>query len=165
MKNIVTLIVVVVVAVAFVSYTYNITEPIIKQKKYEVFRKEITGVFPLAERYEKNPAYKNGKFIGDYFIIYDKANNIRGYLAIVEKQGYSSRIKIGVFFGRDKHIKKVRIFEQMETPGVGSKVSEDFFLNRFIKKPVDNIDTISGATISSSAVIDGVRKSFEIIKE
>ena len=40
------------------------------------------------------------------------------------------------------------------TPGFGSRVKEDEFLSQILNKPVDgmSIDTLSGATITSSAV-------------
>ncbi|MBE0601708.1 MAG: FMN-binding protein [Firmicutes bacterium] len=48
-----------------------------------------------------------------------------------------------------------------ETAGLGTRVKEPAFTNQFVglsemPTPNGNVDTISGATISSSAVIDGI---------
>lgn len=52
----------------------------------------------------------------------------------------------------------------METEGVGSRVKEDAFTNQFIRKvpPLalgQDIDAVSGATISSRAVVDAVNEA------
>ena len=47
-----------------------------------------------------------------------------------------------------------------ETSGFGSKVAEPDFKNGIVGKNIgDSIDTISGATVSSSAVITGIEEA------
>ena len=72
---------------------------------------------------------------------------------------------------------KIKILEPIsETPGLGAKILEDRFQNEFqgsVLKDVklngegetDGIDGITGATISSKAVVNGVKTTaFEKIK-
>ena len=47
--------------------------------------------------------------------------------------------------------------EHLETPGLGARIEEEEFLDQFIGKP-EKIDAITGATISSTAVIDTVEE-------
>ena len=49
-----------------------------------------------------------------------------------------------------------------ETSGFGSQVADQPFKESIVGKNIgDSIDTISGATISSSAVVDGIQQATE----
>ena len=68
---------------------------------------------------------------------------------------------IGILIGIDMNgtIVGVEILEHLETPGIGSRITEDVFLNQFIgKHPPINVDAITGATISSQAVIGRIKE-------
>ena len=58
------------------------------------------------------------------------------------------------------------ISAQGETSGIGSKVTGEDFLAQFNGKSegLEGVDAISGATISSSALIEAVRESFSAVK-
>jgi Na+-transporting NADH:ubiquinone oxidoreductase subunit C len=73
-------------------------------------------------------------------------------------------------------IESLRIISQEETPGLGARIAEESFLNQFISKKVspkldlvmrrkstqDNeIDSISGASMTSKALIDMINQSVE----
>jgi electron transport complex protein RnfG len=50
-------------------------------------------------------------------------------------------------------ITNIKILEQSETPGLGTKVGEEFFLEQFRgKDSIEGVEAISGATISSEAM-------------
>jgi electron transport complex protein RnfG len=93
----------------------------------------------------------NGKFIGAVFKCSAK--------------GYSSQIETLVGMLKDGTISAIKILNQNETPGVGARVMEPDFTGRFSnKKDLNQVEAISGATISSKAVIDSVQKRAEEIK-
>ncbi|GAI98087.1 unnamed protein product, partial [marine sediment metagenome] len=63
-------------------------------------------------------------------------------------------------------IKGITIISQSETPGLGSRIAESSFASKFarlnigdvaLKEDGGQIDAITGATISSGAVVDAVR--------
>ena len=52
-----------------------------------------------------------------------------------------------------------------DTPVLGTKVGEPEFINSIVSKSVDDkLDTISGATISSSAVIKGIDAAIAVFE-
>ena len=62
---------------------------------------------------------------------------------------------------------RAKVFSSAETPGLGSRVGEDSFLRQFAGKTVEglklkrdggSIDAISGATISSRAVVSALEQ-------
>ena len=73
-----------------------------------------------------------------------------------------------------KTIEKVRVVSQKETPGLGARITEEPYLEAFEKKIADpklilsvrskasgndQIDTISGATITAQAFVDMINNS------
>ena len=64
-------------------------------------------------------------------------------------------------------ISVIKVLDQNETPGLGGMVSDVSFTSRFSGKNIsdlDGIQAITGATISSRAVIDSVKKKAEVIQ-
>jgi RnfABCDGE-type electron transport complex B subunit len=95
------------------------------------------------------------------------------YAGALSSRGMEGEIKGYVIMDGDLKVVKVMITEQHETPGLGSKVAEDQFLQQFAGLSIDEIalsseggkvDAVTYATISSSAVTSGVKKTIEAIK-
>lgn len=89
-----------------------------------------------------------------------------GYCVSVVSQGYGGEISMMVGLDTSKNVVGVRIISMSETPGVGSKTQNDSFLSQYAGKngPFtvgDNVDGISGATISSKGVTAGVNLALE----
>ena len=105
---------------------------------------------------------KEGK---DWAIAYETAG--KGF-------GGDLTIMVGYDLALDK-LTGIQVISHKETPGVGSKVSEDQFTERFkgldmgIKFLPKNeggaIDAISGATYSSKGVLEAIRKSVALYPE
>lgn len=77
-------------------------------------------------------------------------------------KGYSSTVVVMVAFDPDGTIKQVKIQSQGETAGVGTKIENESFWSQYTGLPAETItldqqvDRITGASISSSAVNDAV---------
>jgi len=110
-----------------------------------------------------------------YIIIKD--NKTIGYAFNAIGKGYGGEINTMVGLNPDFTIKGISIVSNSETPGLGTKILESFFTDQFqglssqdikLSKDGGKIDAISGATISSRAVTDSVKKTvdekIEIIK-
>lgn len=96
---------------------------------------------------------KEGRFIGAAF----KAS----------AKGYSSVIEVLAGMTDKGVITAIKILSQNETPGLGAGVAEPSFTGRFVNKDIrdlNNVEAISGATISSQAVIEAVKKKAEEIE-
>jgi electron transport complex protein RnfG len=114
---------------------------------------------------EAYAAYSQDRFVGYVFSAYPS--------------GYGGEIAVTVGVGSDGSISGVRIGANEETPGLGSKTAEDFFTDQYTGKDIDDsikvvkvppraedeIQAVSGATISSRAVTSAVTASAEMAKE
>jgi len=105
---------------------------------------------------------------------YDDQHQVIGMVFQIAPEGYAGLIPIFVGYGRDQTIKKIYISSPAEglkeTPGCGLQITESEFRNQFSNKKLsdlkftDNggsIQAISGATISSRAVLNGIRQGIE----
>ena len=88
-----------------------------------------------------------------------------GIAMVLSAKGYdaSNPISIAVGFDNDGNIEKCHVISATgETKGIGSKVTDASFLAQFSgKKDTYGVDTISGATISSSAFSDAIADACE----
>ena len=92
-----------------------------------------------------------------------------GYVAMLSIKGYDSSkpMSAAVGFTSEGVITQMKMISaQGETSGIGSKVMLPEFLAQFIGKTesLDGVDTISGATISSSAVVRAAGESFAALE-
>jgi electron transport complex protein RnfG len=96
------------------------------------------------------------------------------YISSTAGKGYSSFIAMLVSLDTDLKIKDVKILHHGETPGLGDQVEDINFIGQFKGKALsqivllktetkENIQAISGATISSRAVTNGVKDAVQTL--
>lgn len=143
----------------------SLTQPRISAQAKEEEQKTLSEVLPQAGRFEAIKSSDEGKVI--YYKAYDKTDKLIGVAFKAEGKGYSSVIETIAGMGLNGRICGIKIVHQEETPGLGGRVAEVFFTGRFSGKSPDDlskIEAITGATISSKAVIDSVIAKAEEIK-
>ncbi len=94
-----------------------------------------------------------------------------GYCANVAAAGFGGNIEMMVAVTPGGKLIGVDIIALSETPGLGSRVDDAEYLSQYAGASVrddlalgENIDAISGATISSRAVLAGVKQAMEALK-
>lgn len=109
---------------------------------------------------------KNPEVVEVYEII--KSGNSEGYSVTTNSNGFDGPIEIMVGFDNEGNVLGVRLTNHTETAGIGSKTAEPEFTSTFEGESASDeidVDTISGATVSSTAVIKGVNDAREIYNE
>ena len=90
-----------------------------------------------------------------------------GYIIQVTTKGYGGDIDLIVGFDNDKKVSGIAFPTSLsETPGLGMRVTEEPFKSSFNGKgesDISNVDTLSGATISSSAVKNAILDATKIV--
>lgn len=121
----------------------------------------VTSIFDSSVAVEKldHTDFANEALSDVYLVTKDGA--LRGYAASVSPSGFGGAIDLMVGVSSSSEVVGVRVISMSETPGLGSKVGADSFLSRFTGKSGaltagEDIEVISGASISSKAVISGV---------
>lgn len=85
-----------------------------------------------------------------------------GIVFVSSVQGYCDCIRFMVGVNNDREITGVGIMYSNETLGIGEKIREKEFLDKFTEGIPE---TITGATISSAALIEAIKSDIEIYKE
>lgn len=167
-----------VIASALLAVTFVPTSEQLKKNYEEARTSTLAEIMPSAAEFE--PVYGDTVINdeGDKEILYyrakDSSGNLVGY-AFFRKQVGSQGI-IEVAGGVDSSfntITGIGIMSQSETPGLGSKITEESFKSQFnnvkvadlsLSKSGGAIDAITGASISSQAVVDALNGQVEDIK-
>jgi len=147
-------------AAGILSATYVATEGKIQQQK--------TAELNLALSNECIPGACSIEGNKDHFIGFDKEHRKLGYAFRVYPKGYGGTIDMVVGIDLKGRVAGIKIISMNETPGLGMKASGSKFLRQFMGKTAKSplkakkdIDAITGATITSQAVADGVKQALK----
>lgn len=106
----------------------------------------------------------------------DTAKQVTGYVVITAAHGYKSDIRVQTTFAADGDtIAGIRVLSQNETEYLGSRVESAEFTSLFAgrRAPMklwdsatfgSPVDAISGATISSQAVVDAINNAHKFLQ-
>jgi len=118
--------------------------------------------------------------VKEVYLVKDVQESPAEILQIVETKGYNEKITLLVVIDCKKEIlSEVSILEHFETDNYGAYAAEDWFLARFQAKDVnkdlrvvkilaeqpEEIVAVTGATITSQAIVDGVNAAFKVFRD
>ena len=94
-----------------------------------------------------------------------KTSNDAGYVLNAIGKGYGGDMSVLVGFDNDGKITGVIVLESGETPGIGTKVTENAdFLGSFVgKDSVDGSDVVAGATFSSKGLNEALTNAVDAL--
>ena len=160
-KPIVVLCVICVVITGALAATNSVTAPIIEAATIAAQNAARTELLPEADNFTQVDVQVEN--VSGVYV----ADNGTGAVITCHGKGYGGNITVMVAFNPDSSVKQIKITEQAETAGLGSKITtEKSFLDSFVGLPaedftVSDISAISGATISSKAVTAAVNAAID----
>lgn len=136
----------------FINY---MTEDIIAFREEESQKAAVYEIFPDADEVLTPEG-------DDALFLVVKNGEFQGYCVSTVTSGYVGDINLIVGVTTDKTVKGVQVISMNETAGLGSKTRNSSFLDQFTGKKApltvgENVDAVSGATISSKAVTEGIK--------
>ena len=173
------------------SGVYVLTKDTIADQKRAAKAASYKAVCPDADHFETdevldkaiadlNGEYYNAEFgrvkINDAFVAKDADGNTTGYaLSVTTSDGYHGDITLAVGVHFDDVVDGISFTELNETAGLGMRVDEDAFKDQFDDVDVDvfklnkaggstaddEIDSISGASTTSGAVVNAVNAALD----
>ncbi len=169
-SGVIILLVVAALAGFLLAQVYALTLPRIEEQKRLEAEGLYRALFPEGVKFEPGRT-------GDLktTAVFDHSGQKIGLVVEKRVTGYGGEMLLVVGVSPEGSISGVKILQHNETPGLGAKVAREDFLKQFqdlkynevyLKNttPEGKIDAISGATISSRAVTDGVRKVLESVR-
>lgn len=165
------------IAGALLGITYSLTKEPIEMQHELALKSAREALFPDSEFVELEGASVLNKY-DNVKKIYEarKGGKTVGYVITLTKDGYGGEILFNVGVTSEGVITDVKVGTNSETPGLGAKASEKEFSGQFAgKKSVtlvkgeakaeDEVSAITAATITSTAIVDGVNQALEITSE
>jgi len=175
LKMIAVLTVVGFVSGATLVFTYKYANPLILKNQKAETESAIFKIFPDAKTYDTKTVGRNTVYDAK-----DKSGKLLGYAVLAEGNGYQGTIKL--MFGINTKLDSLmglEILDSQETPGLGQEISSEKFKEQFkglktapeityiknVKPDKPNeIQAITGATISSRAVVTILNETIEKLK-
>jgi Na+-translocating ferredoxin:NAD+ oxidoreductase subunit G len=169
--------------VAFaLAFTNSVTREIIEERIAESEKNSRRSVLPDAESFNKieniDDMITDEPHLKTINAVYEgvRNGNRTGYVFDVKEKGYGGDMNLMVGIDSKGVITGVEIGNNNETPGLGSKASDEDFKSQFTgiapknkfrvvkedKSEPEEIEAITGATITSRAVTRGVQAAYDM---
>ena len=145
------------------GYFNSLTSPIIAETEAAEAAKARAEVLPEADSFtELDWTQPEGSFVTAIY----KADNGAGYVFMVTGNGYGGKgtMKLVVGMTPDGAVVKTVTQQHSETAGMGSKTADEPYRSQWEGKTADTMDqveAVSGATISSTHYMNSMRSVFE----
>lgn len=142
----VALVIICLIVTAALAFTYGVTAPTI-QKNLEAMEKQAAQ-----------------EVLGD----------VAGVALKTQVKSYGGKLELMVGISEEGAVTGVKILTHQDTPGLGTQSMETEYLKQYIgltdfpAKHInddENVDAVTGATISSNAIYNGVKQALSDFKE
>lgn len=166
MKNIlklsITLLLITAVVAAALAGVNALTEDRIAAVQTEKTNAAIASLFPDSTQVRQLTSQEYSDATGTVTGVYETNG---GWAIEVCPSGFGGKITLMVGISRTESVAGIQVISHTETPGLGAVAGDktsagEAFRNSFVglsgQLTVDDIDALSGATITSKAIVDGV---------
>ncbi|NLG89495.1 MAG: RnfABCDGE type electron transport complex subunit G [Clostridiaceae bacterium] len=167
-----------VVITGALAVVNRVTKDVIEQRinaEQEEFRRQLLDD---ADNFAKIELEPGNEAVKDVYAGY-REGEFEGYVINVTAKGYGGDIAMIVGVDKNGAITGIIIGDNEETPGLGTKAFEPDFIDQFDKVSVNDVLTVvkqsrkssneiqavSGATITSKGVTQGVQAALDISKK
>ena len=142
----------------------RLTTPIIAENEAQAANETYAALLPNADGFTARSCNIDG------VTAVMEADNGAGYVITAQSRGYGGQVPAAVAFSPDGTILGVAMMDNSETPGLGQKVTDSAFSGQFSGRAaaeftIDDIDAITGATISSKAAVSAINLAIEAYQE
>lgn len=165
LKLAVTLMLVAVSAALILAVVHGATEPIIEDRLAREFQEMVEEFLPGAVSFEEE-VLEGILFTRGY----NSDGQLKGVIATAKTFAFGGMIEYNLIVSAAGEIVGVRIISHMETPGIGDVIVEpefqDQLIGRRVEDPVEigvDVDTVSGATVSTRAMLRSIREVLDIV--
>jgi H+/Na+-translocating ferredoxin:NAD+ oxidoreductase subunit G len=194
-KDAIVLFAITLIAGLALSLVYEVTKPIIDERELEAKTEAYQTVYSEASSFTEDESLAadaesaaedllapNGFSniqIDEVFIAVDSGDNPIGHvLSVSTGEGYGGTITISLGYSLDGTVKGLEFLVFNESAGIGTRALEPEFKDQYVDKQVtdfvatksgasaDNeIDVISGATVTTDAITDAVNAGLLFLNE
>lgn len=188
LKDAFVLLIITLVSGLALGFVYELTKEPIRIQQEKAIQKACQAVFAQAEKFDVveytpspmllNGLKEDGVTIGTVFEAKDSSGNSLGYVVeSTSSEGYGGKITLYAGITKDGMLNGISILSISETPGLGMN-AQSVLVPQFENVPAtlfdytksgstseDEIDAISGATITTEAVVNAVNGAVSVVTQ
>lgn len=155
---VIVLTVICLVITATLAYTNGVTEPIIERNTIEQANLTRTELIPEATGFEEITDAQLPEGVEDAY----RETSGLGYVFTTVSKGYGGDYKVMTAISAEGTILGLKVTEQSETPGLGSKTTVAEYTDTYKGQgaALADVTSITGATVSSNALKTAVQTAF-----
>ena len=165
-KTVVTLLLFAAVVAGLLGLVNHITAQRISEYKADKIQMAMKSVLPARE-YSEIP-YEGEDIVSKVFRAGDE-----GWVVIVDPSGFGGLIEMMVGVDKSGAVTGVSIISMSETSGLGANANRESFRSQYIgksgsvklRKQGGEIDALTGATVTSTAVTKGVNAALSVVQD
>lgn len=194
LKDAIILFIITLIAGLALGFSYELTKEPIRKANLETKQKAYQSVYKDAKTFEEDKAVSekvdhvdkflkdndlSGAKITEVLVAKNDSGEAVGYvIAFLATEGYGGDISLSMGMTNEGEITGLEVLEASETAGLGAKCKESQFKDQFAginadsieytkdgAKADNEIDAISGATITTKAVTKGVNAAIAFLKQ
>lgn len=161
------------IAALLLAMVNRATAPVIEINQQKRTQEAMKVVMSDADSFDKTTA--DGEGISEVYIAKNSSGKEMGKCVVSEANGYGGAVQILVGIDIDNKVTGIQIMSHAETPGLGANATKPEFYKQYNGKtfgigvakqnPKGNeIQAMSGATITSKAVTDAVNLALEFAR-
>ncbi len=185
LKPSVVLFIICLVVSTALAFTYAVTKEVIEERAKldrENARRAVLSEATAFEKIEDLESLIGGEAAKDkvkeaYRGL--KNEDFVGYVFTLVTKGYGGEMTLAIGVDKEGKVSGVKIGDNSETPGLGAKAKEEPFISQFLgltsgeklsivkgkKSKPEEIQAISGATITTKAVTEAVQAAIDVAAE
>ena len=160
------------ICVGLLGTVNQITRPIIEANNLKIEQDSMKQLLSDADLFTQIDSISD-TLVKKVFVA-TGSDKVVGYVLNVEPKGYGGAISLLVGLDQNMTVKGVKILSHSETPGFGANAEKPSFIEQYIGKQgnlkvtktspkEDEIQAITGATITSEAITDGVNAAVTFV--
>lgn len=168
LRPVIVLVTICLVAGVLLGVVHSVTAPVADAVAQERAEQTYRSLVPDAAAFSPMDCDVDG--VTALLAAQDGGGQTIAYVVVAQSKGYSDQVPIAVAFDLSGNVSAIAAMSNSETPGLGTRVAEDSFIGQFRglgtdEVTTDDIDTITGATISSKAVIAAFNHAAQAMRE
>jgi RnfABCDGE-type electron transport complex G subunit len=167
-RPVVVLVAICMVAGVLLGVVHMVTDPIATANAEKKAQETYAQLVPTAATFDPVECSVEGCTAA--LEAHDAQGQLVAHVIVAQSKGYGGQVPIAVAFGPDGKVLSITTMANEETPGLGTKIANDSYIGQYVglgaeSITADDIDLISGATISSKAALSAFNIAVEAYEE
>ena len=154
-----------IISALILSLTNSLTVETIKNANIEKQNRKLQAMFNENTKFTEENG-EDGEGIIEKVFTAEENGQITGYIYSLQSKGYGGKMRFLIAIDSNGKYLGFDSLEHNETPGFGTKMDEEKYKSQFKTKTLnDEIDGITGATITSRGLEKGIEAAKKDFKE